>query len=237
MSAASESSDAPRMRGVRHQQRRRARGAGAYSDHEPSAQISMQGYADWRQLADRLRRSARIGVAQRDTSYLASQFVLDYQEMVYNLAYRLLGDTELAASATRDALLNAFRVLPERRARSPELWIMRLVVTACQDQLRLLLECGYDARNPLLDENRQRGCAAYLDHQLAPDDAQSLLNTLPHDQRVALVLADVQGLTYRDIAEVTGLPAEEVCPLLSRGRAALRDALLARAELSPEAQR
>jgi len=79
-------------------------------------------------------------------------------------------------------------------------------------------------------------CDVFLDHQKSRDHAQVLLNTLPPDQRVALVLSDVQGLSYREIADVTGVSVDMIRSRLSQGRTTLRNALLARGELSPAAQ-
>jgi RNA polymerase sigma-70 factor (ECF subfamily) len=142
------------------------------------------------------------------------QFVHQHQNTVYNVAYRILGDRELAAQVTRDTFSRSFPLFAEFRGASTRLWLMRLVTNVCHDLLR---------REP----------AAYQAASANGDVFQAHLNTLPLDQRIALVLSDVQGLSYREIAQVTGLSVGIVSSRLNRGRVALRDVLLAQGRLLP----
>ena len=65
-----------------------------------------------------------------------NRLVLSYQSMVYNLAYRILGDGDAAADATQDAFISAFRGIGKFRGGSFKSWLMRIVTNACYDQLR-----------------------------------------------------------------------------------------------------
>ncbi|MGD8473539.1 MAG: sigma-70 family RNA polymerase sigma factor [Anaerolineae bacterium] len=211
------------------------RGPSARGNPQPSTHGSVQNHATLCGSGP-FRRSAGAGIARRYKACLFSQIVLENQGMVYNLAYRILGDPELAASATEDTFVRALRAFPGRRGNRPKLWMTRIVVTTCQEQLEALSVRDSDARSSSPGDNPVGSCAALFDHQLSIDCEQALLNTLPTDQRVAFVLSDVECLSYREIADVTGASVDVIRSLVSRGRTSLRNALLARSELSPGVQ-
>jgi RNA polymerase sigma-70 factor (ECF subfamily) len=170
-----------------------------------------------------------------------NQLVLLYQGMAYNVAYRILGDPDAAADATQDAFLSAFKAMPRFRGGSFKSWILRIVTNACYDQLRV------KQRRPassLDDLSVEADHTHYLrDPAEQPDESverqelnqmiQAAILTLPEEQRVVLVLSDVQGLSYQEIADVTGLSLGTVKSRLSRGRARLRDHLVQQGELLP----
>ena len=142
------------------------------------------------------------------------RFVLRHQGMVYNVAYRILGEEVLAVEATRDVFAWSFPVFVDLDG-SARLWLLRTVANLCQDRLR---HGHLPSRAP----------------SIPTDPTQDCLGLLPPEQRIALVLADVQGLTYREVADATGVPVGVACSRLRQGRAALRNVLLARGELDPE---
>ena len=189
---------------------------------------------------------ALIDAARRGDVGSFNQLVLSYQSMAYNLAYRILGNRDAAADATQDAFLSAFKAIGKFRGGSFKAWLLRIVTNACYDQLRL----------------KQRRPATSLDALLVLESApvQSLtdpgespeeyavrqelnraiqvgIGTLPSEQRIALVLSDVQGLSYQEIAEVTGASLGTVKSRLSRARSKLRDFLLEQRELLPSQYR
>lgn len=132
--------------------------------------------------------------------------------MVYNVAYRIVGDQELATRATQDTFLNSFPLFAEFYGRSARLWLMQIVTSICHDRLR-----RGPPRGRLLSANG--------------DPFQTCLGTLPPDQRIAVVLSDIQGLSYYEIAQVIHIPMGAVRSRLSQGRAALRDTLLSQGEI------
>jgi len=189
---------------------------------------------------------ALIDAARRGGVGSFNQLVLNYQSMAYNLAYRILGNRDAAADATQDAFLSAFKAIGKFRGGSFKAWLLRIVTNACYDQLRF----------------KQRRPAVSLDALLVLESApvQSLtdpgespeeyavrqelnkaiqvgIGTLPSEQRIALVLSDVQGLSYQEIAEVTGASLGTVKSRLSRARSKLRDFLLEQRELLPSQYR
>src|SRR5512135_2058788 len=80
--------------------------------------------------------TALIGSAQRGDLEAFNTLVLAYQDMLFNTALRILGDDELAADATQDAFVSAFRGLNTYRGGSFKAWLLRTVTNACYDELR-----------------------------------------------------------------------------------------------------
>jgi RNA polymerase sigma-70 factor (ECF subfamily) len=175
-----------------------------------------------------------------------NQLVLSYQSMVYNLAYRILGNQDAAADATQDAFISAFKGIGNFRGGSFKSWLMRIVTNACYDQLRLkqrrptasldaLLVSDPAPIRPLTDPGESP--EEYTLRQELSRVIEVGMGTLPPEQRVALILSDVQGLSYQEIAEVTGASLGTVKSRLSRARGKLRDFLLEQRELLPSRYR
>jgi RNA polymerase sigma-70 factor (ECF subfamily) len=184
---------------------------------------------------------ALIAAAQRGEIPAFNQLVLTYQSMVYNLACRILGDADAAADASQDAFLSAFRAIKKFRGGSFKAWLLRIVTNACYDQMRYKQRRPTSSLEALLVEpdpppsftDSTEGPEDYTLRQELGQVIQAGLNTLPPDQRIALVLSDVQGFSYQEIAQVTRSSLGTVKSRLSRGRAKLRDYLLEQGELLP----
>ena len=146
------------------------------------------------------------------------------QGRLWAVALRTLGDREEAADALQDALLSAYRAAGSYRGDARvSTWLHRIVVNACLDRVR-----RRSARATVPLEER--------DHERAdPSDAlgdretalllEAALAALPDDQRVAILLVDVQGLPVAEAAHVLGVPTGTVKSRCSRGRARLAVAL------------
>jgi len=184
---------------------------------------------------------ALIADAQRGEMPAFNQLVLTYQSMVYNLAYRILGDADAAADASQDTFISAFRAIKKFRGGSFKAWLLRIATNTCYDQLRYKqrrptspLEALFvETDSPSYFTDSTEGPEEYTLRQELGQVIQAGLNTLPSDQRVALVLSDVQGFSYQEIAEITRVSLGTVKSRLSRGRAKLRDYLLEQGELLP----
>jgi RNA polymerase sigma factor (sigma-70 family) len=173
--------------------------------------------------------------------------VLAYQHQVYNLAYRILGEAAAASDATQDAFISAYKNLKSFRGGSFKSWLLRIVTNACYDDLRRRKrrpatsldeltdgedgEAGYDL--PSADDGPETIAQR---HELA-GLIQCGITTLPDDQRIVLVLSDIQGLSYGEIAALTHSNLGTVKSRLSRARARLRVYLQGRGELLPEIYR
>lgn len=161
-----------------------------------------------------------------------------YQGLVYNTAYRILGEREAAEDATQEAFLSAFQNIARFRGGSFKAWLLRIVTNACYDQLRRKQRRPTASLEALLVEggdlfaftDRTESPEEYTDHRELGRAIQAGLATLPADQRITLVLSDIQGLSYQEIAQATGTSLGTVKSRLSRARAAVRDYLLAHEE-------
>jgi RNA polymerase sigma-70 factor (ECF subfamily) len=180
-----------------------------------------------------------IDASQQGDTYAFNRLVEAYQTQVYNLAYRILGQPEPAADATQETFLSAFRHIRQFRGGSFRSWLLSIANSRCYDEFRRR------SRSPAtnsLDQARDEGTAPDpADTSPTPEDSamrgelrrylQEALLTLPYEQRVVVVLSDVQGMPYEEIAEATGVALGTVKSRLSRGRASLRDFLIAAREL------
>jgi len=183
-----------------------------------------------------------IAAAQQGDTTAFNRLVLHYQDLAYTVAYRIMSDPDAAADATQEAFISAYRGLPRFRHGSFKAWLMRIVTNACYDELRRRkrrpqesLDALYlkdpgpvSLPNPPLESPEQHVQRQELTHLL-----QAGIALLPDDQRAALVLSDVQGFSYAEIAEVMGVPTGTIKSRLHRARARLRDYLLDRQELLP----
>jgi RNA polymerase sigma-70 factor (ECF subfamily) len=165
--------------------------------------------------------------------------------MAYNVAYRIVGDADAAADACQEAFLSAYKGIRRFRGGSFKSWILRIVTNACYDQLRYkgrrpansLEEVAENPDySPRLVNGRERpedyALRQELNHVL-----QEAIKSLPTDQRTVLVLSDVQGFAYQEIADITGVSLGTVKSRLSRARTKLRDYLVAHQELLPSQYR
>lgn len=185
-----------------------------------------------------------IAAAQRGNLDAFNELVLAYQDRVYNLAYRIMGDPASASDATQEAFISAFHHIEGFRGKYPssfKSWLMRIVSNACYDELRRR------KRHPTTSiedfEIEEEANPALVSEAESPEEAtereevaQALevgIQTLPEDQRVTLVLADVQGLSYQEISEATDVPLGTVKSRLARARGKLRDYLREQGELLP----
>jgi RNA polymerase sigma-70 factor (ECF subfamily) len=186
---------------------------------------------------------ALILAAQKGDISAFNQLVRAYQTLVYRTAYRVLGEGPSAEDATQDAFVSAYKHLREYRGGSFKAWLLRIVTNACYDQLRvkqrrptasldaMLVDPDHPA--PGADRAAPESPQDYAERLELGDAIQRGLATLPTDQRVTLVLTDIDGFSYDEVAAATGANLGTVKSRLSRARAALRDYLVAQEELLP----
>jgi RNA polymerase sigma-70 factor (ECF subfamily) len=188
---------------------------------------------------------ALIDSARKGDARAFNQLVLLYQRMAYNVAYRILGDPDAASDATQDAFLKAFKAMRRFRGGSFKAWLLRIVTNACYDQLRRkqrrpassLDDLPVEADHSYYMHDPAERPDEFVERQELSDTIQAGISTLPVEQRAVLVLSDVQGLSYTEIAEVMGLSLGTVKSRLSRGRARVRDYLMEQRELLPSQYR
>ncbi len=165
--------------------------------------------------------------------------VVRYQGPVFGLCLRMLSSREAAEDAAQEAFLSAWRAIRSYRGGSFQGWILRIAGNQSRDELRRRKRRPADSLDRLV-ENAGDG-AAGASQERSPEQrslgtetvrqVQAGLNRLPPDQREAVILSDVQGLSYEEIADAMGTSVGTVKSRISRGRARLRDHLRGVGEL------
>lgn len=192
--------------------------------------------------------AALICDAQRGDLDAFNRLVLVYQDALFNTALRILGDEDLAADATQDAFLSAFRSMNSFRGGSFRAWLLRTVTNACYDELRRKQRRPTVPLEPITDNDEEIDTPRWLaDPALSPEEQaeaaelehaiQHCLDALPVEFRMVVVLADVQRLDYSEVAAALKKPLGTIKSRLARARLKLRECLQAFWELLPAAFR
>ena len=165
-----------------------------------------------------------------------------YQVRVFNLCYRMLGDADAAADVSQETFLSAYRNIKRYRGGSFAAWLLRIATNACYDQLRVRQRRPTSSIDAFLEDDEDHAPRQFEDQSESPDDRslrnelaaeiQRALGDLEPEHRVAIVMSDIQGMSYDEISAATGWPLGTVKSRLSRGRAQLRS-VLRRGELLP----
>lgn len=166
--------------------------------------------------------------------------LLPHLDAAYDLARWLAGDAELARDAVQDGCLRAWQALGRDEPAHPRAWLLTIVRHAA---LRLMERRGRGGTVVSFDEHLHMGAGPAAAAAIEPPDrlaqrraevreVRLALATLPAVFREVLVLRELEGLDYREIATVTGVPVGTVMSRLSRGRARLKELLLQHPELA-----
>ena len=170
-----------------------------------------------------------------------------YQTQAYNLARRMLSDWALAEDAVQDSFVSAYRAFNRFRGDNLTAWMLRIVANTCRDMLRARKARPTVSLDPLPteDSDEPQGLSAtnIPSHEPSPEDQaerselretiQAGLDTLQEDQRLAVLLVDVHGLSYEEASQSMGCSLGTVKSRVSRGRGGLRDYLRQTGELLP----
>ena len=164
------------------------------------------------------------------------QVVREHSARVYRLAYRLSGNAQDAEDLTQETFVRVFRSLADFSPGTFEGWLHRITTNLFLDMVRRRQRIRFDALPE--DTERLPGTApspeqVYADTHLDPQ-VQAALDALSPEFRVAVVLCDIEGLTYEEIAATLGIKLGTVRSRIHRGRVQLRQAL---AHLDPRAGR
>jgi RNA polymerase sigma factor (sigma-70 family) len=200
--------------------------------------FGMGGPSDEAELVERSRRGDLDAF---------NQIVLAYQDRVYSVCLRMLGSQQAAEDASQETFLSAFRNVRSMRGTTLRAWLLRIASNACIDELRrrrrqpqlsldMPSEDGDGGRVIETPDASPGPEQVVLGLELREALRDELLR-LPADQRLAVVLCDIQQLSYEEIASAMETSVGTVKSRISRGRARLREAVLARGELFGEAIR
>jgi RNA polymerase sigma-70 factor, ECF subfamily len=150
---------------------------------------------------------------------------------VYRLAYRLTGNRHDAEDLTQEVFVRVFRSLANYTPGTFEGWLHRITTNLFLDVVRRKARIRFEALPDDAERlaSRDRGPAQVYDDTHFDADVQSALDALPPDFRAAVVLCDLEGLTYEEIASVLDIKIGTVRSRIHRGRSQLRAALAHRA--------
>lgn len=170
--------------------------------------------------------------------------VLHYQDIAYNVAYRIIGEPGAASDATQEAFISAYKKLHQFRGGSFKSWLLRIVTNACYDELRRRQRQPVAPLNPEMDDGEDLEDAVWMaDPNPQPEDLteqaellaaiQDCINNLEEKFRTMLVLVDVEGMDYESASDAAGAPLGTVKSRLARARARVQDCLQGFEELLP----
>jgi len=154
------------------------------------------------------------------------QLILPHLDAAYNLARFLMRDAAAADDVVQEALLRAYRSFSSYRGGDPKSWVLAIVRNCCST---LLATTAKDRIGSAIDldavEDSQRDTPEQAALRRSEVDAvRALIVALPEPFREALVLRELEDLSYKQIAQVTGVPIGTVMSRLARAREMLRDA-------------
>jgi RNA polymerase sigma-70 factor, ECF subfamily len=144
-----------------------------------------------------------------------------HERRVYNLAYRMLGRPEEAADASQDVFVTCLRKLQGYRGTAAfTTWLHRVALNVCYDALR-----KRGREEPVEEVPPQASGFDVAESTAVAVDVHRALQQVPEDFRAVLILHDVQGLPYEEVAEAVGAPVGTIKSRIHRGRLALARAL------------
>jgi RNA polymerase sigma-70 factor (ECF subfamily) len=195
-----------------------------------------------------MNEQALITDAQGGSLDAFNTLILAYQDSVFNTALRILGDEDHAADASQDAFISAFKSIKAFRGGSFKGWLMRIVTNACYDELRRKKRRPTTPLEPDTEDGEEMDSPRWLaDPNMTPDQQaeadelehaiQHCLNNLPLDFKTVVVMADIQGMDYTEVARAVRVPLGTIKSRLARARLRLQECLRGFSELLPASYR
>ncbi|WP_046769068.1 RNA polymerase sigma factor SigE [Jiangella alkaliphila] len=178
--------------------------------------------------ASRVEEGSRVADVETWTPPSWEEIVREHSGRVYRLAYRLTGNAHDAEDLTQDVFVRVFRSLSSYTPGTFEGWLHRITTNLFLDSVRRKQRIRFDA---LADDaaerlhGREPTPERVITDNMLEADIQRALEALPPDFRAAVVLCDIEGLSYEEIAATLGIKLGTVRSRIHRGRAQLRAAL------------
>jgi RNA polymerase sigma-70 factor (ECF subfamily) len=187
-----------------------------------------------------------IEAAQHGDMESFNQLALKYQNMLYRIALRILNDECAADDATQNAMIQAFRNIRSFRGGSFRSWLARVTVNASYDEMRRWRRqpaLSFEQVNHEGEEveslpwmmDLSAGPEERYDSVELKDALQRCVKALTPDYRLVVVLVDVEGMSYEEVARVANIPVGTVKSRLARARMQLRKSLQGYRNLLPAA--
>jgi RNA polymerase sigma-70 factor (ECF subfamily) len=202
------------------------------SERVPPGQTSAEPAQDARD-AEALHDERLVQAAQQSDLPSFNALVMRHERAVYGLCVRMLGDGDAAEDATQDTFLKAWSSLDSFRGGLVRPWLLRIATNRCYDILRArarrpadsLDAAPFESEPAWTTRSPEEHPEAFAARAELSAHLERALQSLPDDQRLAVILADIHGHPYEEIAEITGVAIGTVKSRISRARARLRDVL------------
>ena len=170
------------------------------------------------------------------------ELVLKHKDRLFNLVYWFLGDYQDANDCAQETFIKVFKSIKKFRLESAfSTWLYRIAINTCKNRIKssaykwkkktvsLEISNGSKNSNPFSEiVNGSPTPAMVLEKKERMMRIQNAINSLPEEQNQVVVLRDIQGLSYQDISDITGLNLGTVKSRLARGRLALKNQLKGR---------
>ena len=162
--------------------------------------------------------------------------VLDYQDMLYRVALRIVHDECIAEDALQEAMIHAFRHIRSFRGGNFKSWLARVTVNASYDELRrgkrhngtpleLFTNEGDEVESPDWMRDPATGPEERAEESELQRALHACIKSLVPDYRLMVILVDVEGMSYEEAAQVARVPVGTVKSRLARARMQLRKTL------------
>ncbi len=174
-----------------------------------------------------------------------NRLVLEFQDLAFNIAFRMLGDSDEAADASQSAFISAYNHLSSYRGGSFKSWVLRIVTNTCYDELRKKKRRPTTPLEPILEDaddgiespqwlkDDQPSPEGMLESSELEEAINDCLQRMKRDFRMMVIMVDIQGMDYQEVADSTGVPLGTIKSRLARARSKLRDCLQYFRELLP----
>jgi len=164
--------------------------------------------------------------------------VAKYETKVYTIAYRYAGNHNDANDLAQEAFIRVYRSIGGFRGDSSFLtWLYRVVTNVCKDEIRRRARENTVSMDEMIDQGKQpvpdrkTGPLEEVLHREWREEIQQVLNSLSYEHRTVIIMRDIQGYTYEEIAFFLECSLGTVKSRISRARNILKDLLLARSDL------
>jgi RNA polymerase sigma-70 factor (ECF subfamily) len=164
-----------------------------------------------------------VGLARRGDREAFTQLIVQYQVPLYNMALRMVGGPDDAADITQEAFLRAWEKIRTLREAPFKAWLFQIAANLCYDHFRRGRRYGV---MPDEETNQVRGLGIETPDPQERAEAsernrlvRESIQALDHDMRIAIVLRDVNGMAYEEIAAVLRVPLGTVKSRIARARA------------------